>query len=239
MYAGNDLANKIFALTNATSDQEHLPLLLASYPELIGDRTEFLTGEIQQNPAFGMFEVIRALEKSGAEVIGIPCNTAHAPEIFDVLLELLSNAGSKVILVNMLEVLVEEILQNYPNAHNVGIISTVGTYRTNLYPNLLNNIGLTAVIPDEETQAQIHRAIYDPEFGIKSVANPVSDRARTILHNSVLEMIAHGSHIVVLGCTEVPLAMPEKEIHGIPLIDPTEILAKNLILLAAPQKLKE
>jgi len=238
VYAGNDLANKIFALTNATSDQEHLPLLLASFPELIVDRTEFLTGHVQQNPALGIFEVIRTLERSGAELIGIPCNTAHAPEIFDVLLQLLSNAGSRVTVVNMLEVLVEEIVKHYPNAQNVGIVSTLGTYRTNVYPNLLDNVGLTAVIPDEGTQIQLHNAIYDTEYGIKSIANPVSDKARTILQNTVLDLIAHGSHVVVLGCTEVPLALTEKEVHGITLIDPTEILAKKLISLAAPQKLK-
>ena len=43
-YAGLDLAQKLLQQTKANSDQDYLPTLLISTPELIEDRTDFLLG---------------------------------------------------------------------------------------------------------------------------------------------------------------------------------------------------
>ncbi|WP_243664188.1 aspartate/glutamate racemase family protein [Rhodothermus marinus] len=47
---------------------------------------------------------------------------------------------------------------------------------------------------------------------------------------SVLTGIEHlrqkGVEAVVLGCTELPLAVPEPEVDGIPIIDPSLALAR-------------
>jgi aspartate racemase len=81
-YAGLDLAQKIFDQTLAHTDQEHLPLALLSVPHRITDRTAFLTGKTAENPALAISEVIWELQRCGATVVGIPCNTAHAAPIF-------------------------------------------------------------------------------------------------------------------------------------------------------------
>ena len=86
-YAGLDLAQKILEQTIAEKDQDYLPTLLISTPDKIEDRTRFLLGEITSNPAHSIFRNLCDLNTLGASVVGIPCNTAHAPAIKDVFLE--------------------------------------------------------------------------------------------------------------------------------------------------------
>ena len=44
--AGLDVFKKIIEETVVQKDQEHLPVLLMSYPHLIVDRTEYLLGKV-------------------------------------------------------------------------------------------------------------------------------------------------------------------------------------------------
>ena len=84
-YAGIDLIRKIYDNTNANSDQEHLPISMLSIPYKVLDRTEYLQGKIKENPGNAIAEIITKLSLTGAEIVGIPCNTAHAPQIFNVI----------------------------------------------------------------------------------------------------------------------------------------------------------
>ena len=47
-----------------------------------------------------------------------------------------------------------------------------------------------------------------------------------------------GAEAVVLGCTEIPLAITERRIDDAVIIDPTLVLARALIRKANPAKLK-
>src|SRR5690606_14053752 len=77
--AGLDIFKKIIEETIATKDQEHLPVILSSKPHRIADRTAFLLQNSNENPGYALLKIIEELDNSGAEVVAIPCNTAHAP----------------------------------------------------------------------------------------------------------------------------------------------------------------
>lgn len=235
---GIDLANKIIKNTLADSDQEHIPLLLVSYPDKIKDRTDFLQGKHPENPAFAIYELIRQLESWGANIIGIPCNTSHAPQIMDVVSKQLAEQHSKVVLVNMIEAVAEFIVQHFSGTKCIGLLATLGTYQQGIYPAVFSKFGLEIIIPDQLTQQAIHQAIYDPEYGIKSTLALNLDKAKSILADASQGLVDAGAQVVVLGCTEIPLALNENNHHGITLIDPTEILARRLIELADCNKLK-
>eukprot|EP01047_Picozoa_sp_COSAG01_P034139 COSAG01_NODE_2548_length_7465_cov_15.046294_8_plen_90_part_00 len=47
-----------------------------------------------------------------------------------------------------------------------------------------------------------------------------------------------GADVIILGCTEIPLALPEPEYDGVPLVDPVEAVARAMIAMADPAKLK-
>lgn len=47
-----------------------------------------------------------------------------------------------------------------------------------------------------------------------------------------------GAQALILGCTEIPIAIPEQLLQDVVAIDPTFVLARALINQADPDKLK-
>lgn len=238
-YAGLDLNEKIFHLTNARNDQAHLDVLLFSLGSQIEDRTEYLSGRVKTNPAAGIYQVLVKLEAAGAQVAGIPCNTSHAPAIWDDLTARLKKAGSKLDLVHMIAETAGWI-KAVNAGQNVGILGTTGTVQSDVYGKVFREHGLNVVYPDPAVQTDlVHRAVYDPDWGIKAVSNPLSAQAVENLVRAMDHLIDKKAEVIVLGCTEIPLAIREENYHGIPLIDATLVLARALIQKAAPDRLRE
>jgi aspartate racemase len=238
-YAGLDLVQKIFNNTIARDEKEHLPVSLISTPEKIEDRTKFLIGESDINPGYKIAENILLLEKCGAEIVGIACNSAHAPSIFNVILEKLSEANSKVEVANIIKVTVDFVKSHTAQGANIGIMSTIGTHNSGIYSEPLKTAGFNVIDPDREVIGDlIHKAIYDTEYGIKSMAHPVSSVAKEMLKKAIDFYQEKKAKAIILGCTELPIAIREKRINGIQILDPTTILARHLIQKVKPEKLR-
>ena len=95
------------------------------------------------------------------------------------------------------------------------------------------------VVPDFEIQEKVvHAAIYDREYGIKAKSNPVTEKARTDLLKAARLLIDQGAELLIKGCTEIVLAVPEEQVDGIPTIDPSIVLARRLVALENKGKLK-
>ena len=238
-FAGVDLVRKVLGQTAAEKDQDHLPVILMSLPHLIADRTEFLTGREGVNPGGAIGEIILNLERLGADVIGIPCNTAHAPRIFDSITAVLSEHGSRAKVLHLIGEVVAFLRRSHPDRRNVGILATEGTYRANVYGDRLESAGFGVVLPDGRTKRMLHDAIYDRRYGIKSVPNEAGGKAREAILEAVSRLRQSGAESVLLGCTELPLAVPEGVFEGTPLIDPNLVLARALIAAASPERLRK
>jgi len=237
-YAGLDLIRKIFDQTEAKTDQEHLPVALISLPEQIEDRTAFIAGKTNKNPAYGIIDVINKLSKIGASVVGIACNSAHAPQIFNVVVEEIEKAGIKIKLLHIIDEVAKFLKDSYPQIKRVGILGTIGTAKTGIYETALKRDSFEVIPPDELFQKKTHNAVYDQDFGIKAQSNPVTGEARSILMEAIAHLNDNKAEAVVLGCTEMPIAIPEFKINKIAIIDPTLILARALIRESNPIKLK-
>lgn len=238
-YAGTDLLNKVFNNTEAKTDQEHLDAILLSMPSVIDDRTEYLIGKVKVNPAFAFVEVLLNLEKTGATIAGIPCNTAHSEKIFKVIQLELEKVKSTIAVLNMIDETVLFIATNYPNVNKVGVLSTTGTYKTQVYTSALKLKGYEVIVPPLEMQENIiHPAIYHKTYGIKTTSNPIHPQARENLLQGISFLEEQGAQIAILGCTEIPLAITESKINDVITIDPTNILARALIHKSNPDKLK-
>lgn len=238
-YAGTDLLIKVFNNTLAETDQEHLDAALLSMPSMIDDRTGYLIGEIKNNPAVAIANVIKKLEAVGATVTGIPCNTAHAKKIFNKILLELKDSNSKIKVINMVNETVRFIGSNYPNITKIGVLSTTGTYKNRIYYNLLQSKGYEVIVPPLDMQEKlIHPAIYNPIYGIKAVSNPIHIKARKNLLEGISFFKSEGTEAIILGCTEMPLALPEAIINNMITIDPTNVLARALVNSENPNKLK-
>ena len=237
-YAGLDLTKKILDQTIAEQDQQHLPIALLSLPAKIEDRTAFLLGKTKTNPADAVFKIIIKLENLGASVVGIPCNSLHSPPILDAILDKLKKSGLKIKLINMVAETVEFISRNHPKIKNLGLLCTTGTAKTNVYQHYFQLHDFNIILPDDTHQKMVQEAIYDINNGIKAKSNPVTKIARQKLMAAVNHLQNHPVEAIILGCTEIPLAISDSKIRETIIIDPTLILARALIRQTYPDKLK-
>lgn len=237
-HTGLDLARKIFDQTDTKESHEHLSIAVHSFPSMFSDRSEFLLGKTKTNPAFAIAEVINKLEEVGAKIVGIPCNTAHAPKIFDVILNELHKKNSNVQIVHMIKEVGVFLHENYPHINKVGLLATRGTYETNIYPKFLKEQDIEVQLLDESTQNAVHDIIYNPVDGIKADLTTAKKSAEKKILNIMNDLKASGAQAIILGCTEIPLVFTEKKIGNTIIIDPALILARSLIKMVNPNKLK-
>ena len=73
--AGATFAARVVALTPAARDQDHIPLVLCNDPR-VPDRSSARLGQ-GEDPLPAMLRGLRLLERAGATLVAIPCNTAH------------------------------------------------------------------------------------------------------------------------------------------------------------------
>ncbi len=238
-YAGLDLVRALFDETLAEADQEHLPVALLSYPGRIPDRSTWIANpEGAPNPVPAMTEILRRLDDAGCVVAGIPCNTAHAPVLFDRLVEALEREGRRLRLVHIVDAIVEAIALRAPEAQTVGVLATNSSIETRIHQIGLENAGLEAIAPDAYIQAQVQASIFDRAWGLKARSNPPTEHAREVLVRAIHHLRERGADAVVLGCTELPLAVPEPFLAGVPLINSTRALSRALIRASHPEKLR-
>jgi aspartate racemase len=235
--AGVDLLGKITRFTHAGVDQDHLPVLLFSVPNDIPDRTRFLLSGEGRNPGEPIADLALRLEDAGATVAGIPCNTAHAPVIIDCVTRRLDRVQSKLSLINMIDETVGYVRTATKPGSLIGVLSTTGTRLTRIYSDPLILAGFDVVELDETSHEElVMDALYSRSRGIKAVSPPWTG-ARDRLLRAIEILVSQGADVVILGCTELPLAVPEPRWRGIPLIDPAGILARALIRATYPDRL--
>jgi len=242
-YAGVDVCRKVLESTDASSDQEYLTTHMTLEPNAIEDRTKYLLDKtgILSNPGIAIASQIEKLYSIGARVFGIPCNTAHAMPIFE---EAKRALPADAVLVNMIDEVGLFLKEYHPTITRVGVLSSTGTWELGIYPQILNASGIQVVVPDESIQKDfVHPSIYDTHWGIKSRGGPTS-RNRDSMKVGIDNMVRDkGAQVIILGCTEFPLALlPDEKISNrlmdVPIIDPTMILARSLVREAAITKLR-
>ncbi len=202
-----DLMEKIIALTKAARDQDHLHVL-TDVNTAIPDRTAaILHGG--PDPVPEMRKSARRLVSAGAELLLMPCNTAHY--FYDDL------AASVPVPVLHMPRLTAAVLQK-AGIKTAGVLATDGTVQSGVYETALSNAGVRAVYPDQAMQRQVMRLIYD---GVKAGAVPLSD----IPVDEILAGLrAQGAETVLLACTELPIAFRALGLTD-GCLDPTRVLA--------------
>lgn len=235
--AGIDLSKKIVYQTIAGKDQDHISQILYSAPERIGDRTEYILGKIKDNPAHSIADIILSLDSMDATVVGLPCTSAHVLQIFGVIEQHLKEKKVSIRLLHMIDEVGKFIKTQFPAFKKVGVLGTAGTYQTRQY-NRIEKFGLEVINVSEAEVEEVHQSIYHPVYGIKSVTDKVSDQSLKILGSASRSLIKKGAEVIILGCTEFPLAFTGKYFEKVPLIDTTLVLARALIASVDPAKLK-
>ena len=182
-----------------------------------------------------MFESARRLHKGGAQYASVACNTAHASQIFSPFLAMVKDFLHGLTIVNMLETCAAYC----KDKKRLGLLATIGTHKSGVYKEYFSaNNNFELMEPDDQGQKSIHEAIFNKKFGIKAHSYDIKPEARERISQEIHKFIERGAEAIILGCTELPLAVKVRD-FTVPLIDPGLITARKLIELAAPEKLME
>jgi aspartate racemase len=217
-----DFMDKILKHTAARRDQDHVRMVVEHNPQ-IPDRTGHLIGG-GADPTIALYAACKRLEADDADLIAIPCNTAHA-----FVARVQPHLGIPI--VNMLDETARHLAQMRPGHLRIGLLATTGTVATRVYHDALEAVGLAVVVPDAAHQELVMQAIYG-EDGIKAgrTDGACAERVRRVLRH----LVALGAGAVVLGCTELPLVFAgggavQLDVDGVPVIDPTAVLARACV----------
>lgn len=199
-------------MSDARTDQEHIEVVLHSMPQ-IPDRTGYILDRSREDPLPAMVRVGRGLAAQGAEVIAIPCITAH---YFQGQLE----AGIGLPLLNGIE---ETVLYlKKAGIERAGLMATDGTVRSGLFQDALAAAGIGCVLPSEEGQRRVMHMIYDDVKAGKQIEMPLfQDTARPLF--------CEGAQVVLLGCTELSLVKRDRRLEP-GFLDVMEVLSRKAVL---------
>ncbi|MHA6260264.1 cysteate racemase [Sporosarcina sp. CAU 1771] len=196
--------------TYAEKDQDHVNMVITNNTK-IPDRTAFILGESPDNPVPVIVSDAKRLKAAGAELIIIPCNTAHS---FYKQIQ----AGTDLPVINMIHETTTRVKQQ--GAERVGILATTGTIETGIYQAACISQGMMPIVPDAHIQSVVMSLIYDD---VKS-GNAADPEKWAIISSAMKEA---GCDQVILGCTELSIVRQELKLDGY--VDSLLVLAETAI----------
>lgn len=206
-----DFFNKVVNKTDAHSDSEHIHILIDNYSQ-IPDRTAFILNE-GKSPVKALVEAAMRLQMMGADVITMPCNTAHY--FYDDI-----NTFLDIPVLNMIEETAKHIKVSRPNLKRVGLMATKGTYEGHVYDEIFKKYGIEVVFPEDYIQKKIMDIIYGVKEGHLE--------QQELMEEVVTYFKTLGVEQLILGCTELPVAVKHVSVDA-NFVDPTAVLAEAAI----------
>lgn len=210
--ASAEFVTRLIHQTPATVDQEHIPFVLWNDPRTPDRSTSLRNGD--DGPLPYLIEGVQALKFAGCDLIAIPCNTAHF--WYDELTKL------NVRIIHIVDS-VADALREVNVTGTIGVMGTIATVEFGLYQSMLYKLGWNCIVPsDEEMNCLVQPAI-------DLIKSGEIEKARSMLMIVTNSLIDRGAKAVVLGCTEIPLAIRETEERNIPLINSIDSLVRDVI----------
>lgn len=213
--ATNYFCSLVTSLTNASSDQEHIPVITFNN-SLIPSRNDALVrGGVSPVPE--LVKTARVLEQAGADFIVIPCNTAHC-YVDDVV------SAVAVPIIDMITLTVDHIRNTMPHVRTVGMIASSATIDTGLYQKPLADAGVFSSVPSSADQVLVMDAI----FGKQGIKAGCLSTPRQSLYTVGQLLIDSGADIILAACTEVSLVFRDEQ-PPFPFVDPLTLLARTAV----------
>ncbi|MCD8300867.1 MAG: amino acid racemase [Clostridiales bacterium] len=199
-------------MTDASCDQEHVNMIIYNCPQ-IPDRTAYILGKSDKDPLPVMTRIGNALAGDGADVIAIPCVTAH------YFYDKLSAAIPRPIIHAIREAGNELVAAGIKRA---GIMATDGTITSGIYQRVLEEMGMEVVLPEEQYQGYVMDVIYK---NVKAGLPVDMEKFNTAAEH----LRSRGAQASILGCTELSLVKRDYDI-GAGFLDTLQVLAKQSVL---------
>lgn len=207
-----ELMKRVHARTETEDDQGHVPMFVDMNPQ-VPSRIRHVIEKTGPDPGPVLAQMAARLEKAGAEVLAMPCNTAH---LYAVQIE--ENVG--IDLMNMPRLACAEAAQGMARGGIVGILASPATNTTGLFANFLADHGVTSAYPENEAGilASIRR--------IKK-SGPTQADIR-LLEAEAAALVQRGAERLIVGCSEFSLV--SDRIHAsVPIFDTLDVLVSAIL----------
>jgi len=216
-----DFIRKVWAATPATFDQDHVPLIVASIPQ-VPDRTAAFRGE-GASPLAAMVASGQRLARAGAGLVVMPCNTAH---LWFAELE----AALALPMLHVVDAALEDAVALAGAGACIGLLCTDATLASGMYMNRASRFGgVRWALPTA------HEMLEWVMPGIAAVKAGTLDRGTELLGKAADALARRGAQALVLGCTEIPLVLGSGN-SPLPLVDATDALARRAVAWSLAQR---
>ncbi len=205
---------RVLDLTPAQSDQDHLRLIVDNNGAVF-NRNAAVAGA-GPSPAPVLVSMARGLERAGAEMLVMPCNTAHA---FAGAIR----AASDLPFIDLIEAASDEAAAHHVS--RVGILAADGCLQAGLYQHALAHRHITPILLEPRAQTGLMGLLSAIKAGDRGPE--VRAGMKALAH----DLAAAGAEALVAGCTEVPLVLGPEDVT-VPLTDSLDALARATIAAA-------
>ena len=204
---------RLIEQTPASKDQDHIPFVLWSDPRVPDRSTSMRNGDDKPLPY--LLEGIKGLKHAGCDLIVIPCNTAHF-----WFHELKKHAH----IIHIVDSVADALRDIKVTNTTIGVMGTQATIELGLYQSRLKELGWDCIVPTkEEMDTKVQPAI-DLIKGNNIL------KSQPLLIEVIHTLIDRGAKAIVLGCTELPLAIRLLEEGGTPIVNSIDSLVKAVIV---------
>ena len=197
---------RVQALTPAKRDEDHLRMLVDLNPHVPNRHTQ------PEAAGAALGEMAVRLRDAGAQVLAMPCNTAHAHA------DAIRAAGLPFI--DMIGATVEAVAAT--GVTRIGVLATPGGEA--LYAGALASAGLEIVRLEGADREAFMAAVFAVKAGDDG-EGPCGEMRRL-----AAGLMDAGAGAVIAGCTEVPLLLRAEEV-SVTLVDSAEVLAEECVRL--------
>ena len=197
---------RVQALTPAKGDEDHVRVVMDMNPQVPNRHSQ------PEAAGRALGEMALRLRDAGAEVLAMPCNTAHAHA-----------AAIRAAGVPFIDMVAETAKAAAAGgATRIGVLATPGGEA--LYAAALTAEGVEMVRLSEADRARFMRVV----FGVK--AGDVGAEQRAAMQGLAEALVAAGAEGIIGGCTEVPLLLDSANVV-VPLTDSAEVLARVCVAI--------
>jgi len=161
-----------------------------------------------------MVSSARKLAAAGADFGICPDNTVH--RVFEKV-----NSRSPIPLVSITETVAKECQSK--GYRKVGVLGTKYTMQGSVYRDVLSELKIQMVVPSRDDQEKVNSIIFD-----ELVPGKITESSGKGIIEVIQKLKKLGCDAVILGCTEIPLAVNSGNSH-LPVIDSTRLLARKAL----------
>ena len=212
-----DLMARIIKVTPADDDVDHIRIVVDNNPK-VPSRIKALIDGNGESPIPCLQDMARRLESWGVDFLAMPCNTAHHYHL-DI------QKAVTITVLNMIELAVEAVIEQYPNLKRAGLLASTAVIRLKLFERPFAAKNVVVQTPADRYQMGIMHAIK------KIKANNCGSEVVDAIQLAADDLVDKGAEVLLVACTEISIISNQIS-STVRIFDSAQILAESIVRVA-------